>query len=78
MIKRLEQRARAEEAQKCGWAVRAGQSLNSTLRRGWYWGTAAFREKLLHAASERLRQMTNRNYRSSRRPMMTPKPLPRS
>jgi putative transposase len=66
MIKRLEQRARSEAAEKCGWAVRADQSLNSTLRRGWYWGTEEFREKLLHAASERSRRMTNRNYRSNR------------
>jgi REP element-mobilizing transposase RayT len=65
MIKRLEQRAIAEEAQKCGWAVREGQSLNSTLRRGWYWGSEAFREKLLELASERLQRMMNRNQRSS-------------
>jgi putative transposase len=66
MVKRLEQRAIAEEPQTCGWTVRAGQSLNSTLRRGWYWGTEAFREKLLHLASESLRRAKNRNYLTSR------------
>ena len=66
MIKRLEQRAIAEEAEKCGWVLRAGQSLNSTLQCGWYWGSEAFREKLLDLASERLQRAKNRNYRSSR------------
>jgi putative transposase len=66
MVKRLEQRAIAEEAQTCGCAVQAGQSLNSTLRRGWYWGTEAFRERLLHLASESLRRTKNRNYLTSR------------
>jgi hypothetical protein len=74
MVKRLEQRAIAEEAQTCGCAVQAGQSLNSTLRRGWYWGTEAFRERLLHLASESLRRTKNRNYLTSRQGMITPKP----
>jgi hypothetical protein len=65
MIKRLEQRAIAEEAEKCDWVLRAGQSLNSTLQRGWYWGSEAFREKLLDLASDRLQRAKNRNYRSS-------------
>ena len=66
MIERLEQRAIAEEAQKCGWAVGEGQSLNSTLRRGWYWGSVAFRETLLGLAAGPLQRMMNRNQRSSR------------
>ncbi len=32
---RLEERARAEAAEQCGCAELAGQSLQSTLRRGW-------------------------------------------
>jgi REP element-mobilizing transposase RayT len=66
LIERLEQRAVTEEAQKCGWTARDGQSLNSTLRRGWYWGSAAFREKLLDLATKRLSGSANRNQRSSR------------
>ena len=65
LIERVERRAIAEEAQKCGWTVREGQSLNSTLRRGWYWGSAAFRQKLLDLAAGRLRGLVNRNRRST-------------
>jgi REP element-mobilizing transposase RayT len=66
MIERLEQRAVADEAEKCGWTVRDGQSLNSTLRRGWYRGSQAFRQKLLDLAAKRLDGFGNRNQRSSR------------
>jgi putative transposase len=66
LIKRLEQRAVAEEAEKCGWIVREGQSLNSTLRRGWYWGSEAFRQKLLDLAAEPLSRLSNRNRRATR------------
>jgi hypothetical protein len=65
LIERLEQRAVAEEAEKCGWIVRDGQSLNSTLRRGWYWGSRIFREKLLALAAEGLHQLGNRNRRTT-------------
>jgi putative transposase len=66
MIERLEERAMAEGAEKCGWDVGTGQSLNSTLRRGWYFGSAAFREWLLELVGEGLRRTRNRNYRTSR------------
>jgi putative transposase len=66
MIERLEERAIAEEAERCGLDVETGQSLNSTLRRGWYLGSEAFREKLLELAGEGLRRTRNRNYRTSR------------
>jgi putative transposase len=49
-----------------GWAAGEGQSLNSTLRRGWYWGSVAFRETLLGLAAGPLQRMMNRNQRSSR------------
>jgi putative transposase len=65
MIERLEERATAEEAEKCGWDVGTDQSLNSSLRRGWYLGSTAFRERLLKLADEGLRRTRNRNYRSS-------------
>ena len=66
LIERLEQRAITEEAEKCGWIVRDGQSLNSTLRRGWYWGGEAFRQKLLDLAAEPLSRLRNRNRRTTR------------
>ena len=65
MIERLEQRAIGEEQKRCGWTVRDGQSLNSTLRRGWYWGSEAFRQKLLDVAAEGLSRVGNRNGRST-------------
>ncbi len=66
LVERLEQRAIAEEAEKCGLIVRDGQSLNSTLRRGWYWGGEAFRQKLLDLAAEPLSRLHNRNRRTTR------------
>jgi putative transposase len=65
MVERLEQRAIAEEGEKCGWISRDGQSLNSTLRRGWYWGSEAFGKNLLELAAERLSRPGNRNRRST-------------
>jgi hypothetical protein len=65
LIERLEQRVVAEEVEKCGWIVRDGQSLNSTLRRGWYWGSETFRQKLLDLAGGRLNRLSNRNRRST-------------
>ena len=55
MIERLEQRVLAEEAQECGWTEREGQSLNSNLRRGWYWGSEDFRQKLLELSDAQSR-----------------------
>ena len=66
MIERLEQRVLAEEPQECGWTEREGQSLNSNLRRGWYWGGEDFRQKLLELTAGRLSRHSNRNQRSSR------------
>jgi putative transposase len=66
LVKRLEERAMAEEAEQCGWIVRDGQSLNSTLRRGWYWGSEAFRSTLVDLAAERLSRLGNRNRRTTR------------
>jgi len=56
MVDPLEARALEEDVEKCGWKLVAGQSLNSTLRRGWYWGSTAFRQKLLRLINERLQQ----------------------
>ena len=46
-LERLEQREREEPTRTCGAELPEGQSLQSTLRRGWYFGSQAFRERLL-------------------------------
>jgi putative transposase len=50
----LEGRVRAEGAQ-AGRTLPADQSLQSTLRRGWFFGSEAFREKVLGLAQATLR-----------------------
>lgn len=42
MVERTDRRAAEEEAEMAGLVQREGQSLQSTLRRGWYWGGAGF------------------------------------
>ena len=44
---RLEERMKAETAEECGLSEIAGQTLQSTLRKGWYWGRESFKESLL-------------------------------
>jgi len=44
---------KAEAAETCGLSEIAGQTLQSTLRKGWYWGGEAFKESLL----EKLEQL---------------------
>jgi len=46
-VERLEERMKAEEAETCGLSEIAGQTLQSTLRKGWYWGGETFKESLL-------------------------------
>ena len=46
-LERLELREREEPGRSCGARLPEGQSLQSTLRRGWYFGSQAFREHLL-------------------------------
>ena len=46
-LERLEGRAAIEHAEEAGLSEVAGQGLQSTLRRGWYFGSQAFREKVL-------------------------------
>lgn len=63
-VERLEERAR-EERKQAGVPPEAElETLQSTLRRGWYWGSQAFQEKLLKLV-DRARFKTNRNYRLS-------------
>ena len=46
-LERLELRVQEESARSCGARTPEGHSLQSTLRRGWYFGSQAFRERLL-------------------------------
>jgi putative transposase len=46
-LERLEERMHAEARQKCGLSEIEGQTLQSTLRKGWYWGCESFKEALL-------------------------------
>jgi hypothetical protein len=61
---RVEERAQAEAAEQCGCAELEGQGLQSTLRRGWYFGREVFREWLLGQADEHLmkRRAGKQNY----------------
>jgi hypothetical protein len=63
-VERLERRA-AEENRLRGILVTedARRNLQSTLRRGWFWGSQAFGQQLL--ASRYAARFSNRNYRSS-------------
>jgi REP element-mobilizing transposase RayT len=66
-LERLDRRAVEGEAEKCG-LVPLPQEMDarcSHLRRGWYWGSQAFGEKMLKLVSAALRRNVNRNYRSS-------------
>jgi len=52
-VERLEERMKAEAAESCGLSEIEGQTLQSTLRKGWYWGGEALKESLL----EKLEQL---------------------
>jgi len=46
-FKRLEARMNAEATDNCGLSELEGQTLQSTLRKGWYWGGVTFNKALL-------------------------------
>jgi hypothetical protein len=55
-VERLDQRAAEEARASCG-VVKAGtDGRASHLRRGWYWGTQAFAEKLLELVAKTVAQ----------------------
>ena len=64
LLEDLERRIREETAERCGVLEIEGQSLQSTLRRGWYFGREAFREWLLEKADGILAQhrQSKQNY----------------
>lgn len=64
-LRRLDERAAAEGTSKCGVPDIGGDARQSHLRRGWYWGTQAFAEKLLALATKANAGGGNRNYRSA-------------
>ena len=61
---RLEARINHEAAERCGLEEIDGQSLQSTLRRGWYYGPVEFREWLLEKGKAALsaKERRGRNY----------------
>jgi putative transposase len=59
----LEHRARLDKAEEAGLTEIDGQGMQSTLRRGWYFGTQAFRDRLLKLADKALsKKERNLNY----------------
>jgi putative transposase len=66
-VKRVDWRAREEKAERCGLGeIEGGQSLQSTVRRGWYFGSETFRDRMLDLAERALsRKKRNDNYRAS-------------
>ena len=62
-LETLEWRAKAERAEAAGLTEIDDQPLQSTLRRGWYFGSQAFRENLLKLADKTIaRKRHNPNY----------------
>ncbi len=49
MLSALERNARAETAERAGVSLPEGQSLQASLRRGWYFGTVEYGQRVLEA-----------------------------
>jgi hypothetical protein len=60
LIEDLERRAACDEAEHAGLTMVDEQNLQSTLRRGWYYGGQAFRDSLLDQADELLRKRSSK------------------
>jgi len=68
MVERLDRRARDEEKERCGvpeLPVDRDHRV-SELRRGWYWGSQAFGEKMLGLVGKGINRTKARGYRSAR------------
>ncbi len=63
-VVRLARRAELEKAEECGLAEIAGQGLQSTLRRGWCYGSEAFKERMLEKAEELLQRRSSPSKKS--------------
>jgi len=46
-VERLDARMMVEDAERCGIVEMEEQTLNSSLRRGWYWGSEEFKDEML-------------------------------
>ena len=66
-VERLEARARAEVREKCGMPGRDGDrdARRSDLRRGWYWGSQAFAERVLKVGEAVLVRPRHRSAKAS-------------
>ncbi len=61
-VERLEEIRHKERGRNCGKGQSEGQGLQSTLRRGWYWGSQEFKEALLKRLNK-ISPKSNRGYR---------------
>ncbi len=68
MVERLDRQAVEEEANRCGVPLLAEEvdARCSHLRRGWYWGSQAFSERMLKLAEKVIKKPRSRGYRSAR------------
>ena len=66
-VERLDRRMVEEGPARCGHVPLNAQAdaRSSHLRRGWYWGSQAFAERLLQLGQSTLRRERNRGYRAS-------------
>ena len=64
-VGRLDQWSREEARERAGLTEIEGQSLQSTLRRGWYWGSQEFRERLVERFGGGSNQSGDRNKTNS-------------
>lgn len=64
-VERLDACALAETDDSAGVVEKEGQSLQSTLRRGWYWGSEAFKKRLLDAYGSESIEGSRRAMKSS-------------
>ncbi len=63
-VERVAQRAQVEKLEECGLAEIAGQGLQSTLRRGWCYGSPTFKERMLAFAEDLLSRRSTKRDRS--------------
>lgn len=67
-VSRLDAWASEEESERAGLVEKEGQSLQSTLRRGWYWGSQEFKERLLDRFGPEAAKRKHRNDVSRQKP----------
>ncbi len=66
-VERLDERARVEEGERCGVPASSDEvdARRSDLRRGWYWGSQAFAERMLKLGEAVLKKTRHRSARAS-------------